>query len=63
MSKFLAVTAKVSKAIASAVAAGAAAFSAAEVAGSVGLGEWATIAAAVVGAFLLAYNAPANTTG
>lgn len=60
MSKFLTVAAQVSKAIAAAVAAGAAAYSAAAVAGNVGTGEWLTVASAVLGAFLLTYNAPKN---
>jgi hypothetical protein len=61
MTRFLSIAARVSKAIAAAVAAGVAAFSAAEVAGTVGLGEWLTVLVAIVGAFLVAYNAPANT--
>jgi hypothetical protein len=61
MLKVLTLAARVSKAIAAAVAAGIASYSAAEVAGSVGTGEWLTVAAAVLGAFLVAYNVPKNT--
>lgn len=48
---------KVTKALAAAVTAGAGAYSAAQVAGNVGLTEWVTVVAVAVGAGLTVYFA------
>jgi len=61
VNRFLSVAAKVSKAIAATVTAGVAAYSAAQVAGTVGSNEWVTILVAALGAGIIAYFAPKNT--
>jgi hypothetical protein len=60
VSKFLSVAARVSKEIAAALAAGGAAYSTAIVSGTVEGGEYLTIAAAIIGAFVVTYIVPAN---
>lgn len=62
VSKFLSIAARVSKELAAAIAAGGAAYSTAIVSGNVEGGEYLTIAAAIVGAFVFAYFVPDNKT-